>query len=365
MPSRSTTSNPIVEADALIAEGQPKRAVEILQRALATGRGGLMTRLALGRAHLAAGNIETALGELRAASELGSGVADAALALGQALMAAGHLPAAVAEFERAARLDPDFTAARHALGLAWLEAGEPDRAIEILSTLSATPFAADAAENIALARAMKAADRSPPGYVRHLFDQFSSDYDTRMLGMLDYRAHLILRELAGLVLAERSGLDILDLGCGTGLAGSEFAAMALRLDGIDLSPRMVEQARARGVYDRLIVADLETVLAEQGRSYDLILAADTLVYVGNLGTVFRGACRRLKPGGFLLATFERKDDPGYELGPKRRYRHSEDYLREEAARSGLDTMGLLRCMPRTDAKRPVNGWVVALQRPRV
>jgi predicted TPR repeat methyltransferase len=149
------------------------------------------------------------------------------------------------------------------------------------------------------------------------------------------------------------------------LAGSEFAAMARRLDGIDLSPRMVEQARARGVYDRLLVADLETVLAEEGQSYDLILAADTLVYIGNLGAVFRGACRRLKPGGFLLATFEKMDDPGYELGPKRRYRHSEDYLRGEAVRAGLDTMGLLRCMPRTDARRPVNGWAVALQRPRV
>jgi predicted TPR repeat methyltransferase len=364
MPSRSTTSNPITEADALIAEGQPKRALEILQQALAAGRGGLMTRLALGRAHLAAGNIESALSELRAASELGSSVADAALALGQALMAAGHLPAAVAEFERAARLDPDFAAARHALGLAWLEAGEPDRAIEFLSTLAATPFTADAAEKITLARAMKTAHRSPPGYIRHLFDQFSSDYDMRMLDALDYRAHLILRELADLVLVERSGLDILDLGCGTGLAGAEFVQVARHLDGVDLSPRMVERARARGVYRHLMVADLEQALAEAGPSYDLILAADTLVYIGDLGPVFRGACRRLKAGGFLLATFEKKDEPGYGLGQKRRYRHSEDYLREEAARSGLDTMGLLRCIPRTDARCPVNGLAAALQRPR-
>ena len=56
--------------------------------------------------------------------------------------------------------------------------------------------------------------------------------------------------------------------------------------------------------------------------------------------------------------------PGYELGPKRRYRHSEDYLRQEAARSGLDIMGLLHCTPRTDANKPVEGWAAALQRPR-
>jgi predicted TPR repeat methyltransferase len=361
----SRKPDPIAEADALTAAGEPHRAVEILQRALASGRGGLMTRLALGRAHLAAGNTDAALYELRTASGLGPGIADAALALGQALIAAGHLPAAVAEFERALRLDPKFAAARHALGLAWLEAGEPDRAIEILLTLSESTFAADAAEKLALARAMKVENRSPPGYVRHLFDQFSSDYDARMLGALDYRGHVILRELADLVLADRSRLDILDLGCGTGLAGAEFAPMARRLDGIDLSPRMIELARGRGIYTHLSVADLETALAHKGAFYDLIVAADTLVYVGDLAPAFRGASQRLKPGGFLLATFERKDDPGYELGPKRRYRHSEHYLRHEAAQSALDIMGLLQCAPRTDAKMPVEGWAAALQRPRV
>jgi predicted TPR repeat methyltransferase len=215
--------DPVAEADMFIAAGKPQRAVEILQRALALGRGGLMTRLALGRAHLAAGSIDSALSELRIASDLGPGIADAALALGQALMAAGHLPAAVAEFERALRLDPAFDGARYALGSAWLEAGEPDRAIEILSPLAQGAFATDAREKLSLARAMKESNRSPPGYVRHLFDQFSSDYDARMLGALDYRGHLILRELADLVLMEPKGLDILDLGCGTGLTGAEFA----------------------------------------------------------------------------------------------------------------------------------------------
>jgi len=361
----SEPSNPIAQAEALIASGQPQHAVEILQRSLASGRGGLMTRLALGRAHLAADNIDAALNELRAASALAPGIADAALALGQALMAAGHLPAAVAEFERAARLDPEFAAARHALGLAWLEAGEPDRAIEILSALSTTPFATEAAEKVAHARAMKQANRSAPGYVRHLFDQFSADYDSRMLGALNYRAHLILRELAGLVLVDNTPLDILDLGCGTGLTGTVFADLARRLDGVDLSPRMIERAKARDIYDDLTVADLETALARKGACYDLILAADTVVYVGDLTLTFRGAASRLKPLGFFLFTVEHcEDDSGYELGPKRRYRHSESYLRREAALSGLDIMGLLHCTPRFDAERPVGGLAAALQRPR-
>ena len=102
---------------------------------------------------------------------------------------------------------------------------------------------------------------------------------------------------------------------------------------------MIEQAGARGVYDRLAVADLDAVLAEEGVLYDLVLAADTLVYIGDLGPAFRGARRRLKPGGFLLFTVERGMEPGYALGPKRRYRHGEGYLRGEAEQSGLEIDG--------------------------
>ena len=286
------------------------------------------------------------------------------LALGQERMASGDIPAAIAEFEHALRLDPAFAAARHALGLAWLEAGEPDRAIEALSALAATPFAADAAANIAAANALKDTPRSPPGYVRHLFDQFSARYDDAMLRELTYRAHLILRDLADLLLVKRRALDILDLGCGTGLAGVSFAGIARRLDGVDLSPQMIERARARGIYRRLTVADMETALAEDGPSYDLILAADSLVYIGDLGPVFRGAHRRLKPGGLLLFTVERHMESGYALGPKRRYRHGEDYLRREASTSGLDCMALLQCTPREDGGNPVDGLALALQRPR-
>ena len=354
---------PLDEADALIAAGEPQRAIRLLERMLAAGRGGLMTRLALGRAHLAAGETDAALRELRATAELAPGLADAALALGEALLKAGHLPLAVAEFERATRLDPAFAAARYALGCTWLEAGEPDRAVEILSTLENGAFSVEAGQKIALAQTMKNARRAPPGYVRHLFDQFSADYESRMLGELQYRAHLILRELADLMIADRRELDILDLGCGTGLTGAAFADVARHLEGVDLSPRMIAHARARGIYHRLTVADLETTLAEDGPAFDLIVAADTLVYVGDLAPALRGARRRLKPLGLFLFTLERTEH-GSGLGPKRRYRHSEDYIRSEAEQSGMEPMALMRCSPRSEAHVPVDGLAVALQRDR-
>ena len=176
---------------------------------------------------------------------MGSGIADAAFALGEGLFAMGHLPTAIAEFQRALRLDPTLVAANYALGCAWLDAGEAERAAEIFSELAAaeSSFTPRAAQKLSEVEAMRRASRAAPGYIRHLFDQFSSDYERKMLGELSYRAHLVLRGLADLVGVTAQGLDILDLGCGTGLAGEAFRDLARRLDGVDLSPLMIERAR--------------------------------------------------------------------------------------------------------------------------
>ena len=70
---------------------------------------------------------------------------------------------------------------------------------------------------------------------------------------------------------------------------------------------------------------------------------------------------RLKPGGFFVFTVEKQTGEGYELGPKRRYRHSEAYLRQESARANLEVMGVVDCTPRHEGKVPVEGLAVALQ----
>ena len=358
-------ADPLLRAEALIAQGKPREACALLKSNLESGRGGLLSRIALGRALLAAGENAESLETLRTAGALAPAVAEPALALGEALLANGHLPTAIAEFERALRLEPGLTRARFALGAAWLEAGEAKRAIEILAPLkNDSSFVEQIHDKLVQAETMLAADRSPEGYVRHLFDQFSASYDARMLTHLRYRAHNILRQLAELVVdTTRGSFEILDLGCGTGLAGEVFKDIAARLVGIDLSPRMIEEARRRGVYDELIVGDLLTILEDKMRAYDLILAADTLVYLGDFGPVLEKAGRRLCPAGVFLFTTEKKSGSSYELGPKRRYRHSEAYIREQAGRAGLEIVGLVDCVPRIEAGTPVAGLAAALQRP--
>ncbi|HSS13617.1 MAG TPA: tetratricopeptide repeat protein, partial [Rhizomicrobium sp.] len=225
-----TEEDPIEIAEALIASGRSEEAARGLQARLAAGRGGLLARLTLIKALLAAGDNQAALAQAREAASLNPDAAVAVLALGEALLAADALPAAIAELQRTLRLDPGLVRARELIASAWLKAGEADKALENLRALENPPPGM-----IAACEAIKTASRSDPGYVRHLFDQFSADYDQRMIGQLSYAAPQILFDLAGMVMPDRKDLSLLDLGCGTGLAGMVFKPLAARLDGVDLS----------------------------------------------------------------------------------------------------------------------------------
>jgi predicted TPR repeat methyltransferase len=321
--------------------------------------GSLMARLLFTRALIASGDIATALETARDTTLFYRGVAQAAFSLGEALLAAELLPPAIAEFQRALRIDPLLDDARVKLAEAWLDGGEPDKALEALDVLQDHPARAALAER---ANAMRLQQRADAGYVRHLFDQFSASYDERMRGQLAYAAPEILRGMADFLGLQFSRHEILDLGCGTGLAGLAFKDIAARLDGIDLSPAMLEKARARQIYDDLKVTDLETALAAMPGRYDLLICADTLIYFGDLDPVFAGARVALKEAGTFLFTVEKKDGAGFELGPKRRWRHSESYLRDLARTHGYEVAGLLAASPRTEAGKPVEGFAVAIRK---
>ena len=227
----------------------------------------------------------------------------------------------------------------------------------------------------------------PPAFVRTLFDQYAERYDFELTQTLAYRAPEALRDLWVRVVtlrhaarrasarrvhshvmpvgvrshdAPRGGLDVLDLGCGTGLSGQAFRAFASTLVGVDLSPRMVEKARARGIYDRVVVGDMTAVLGETPASFDLVLAVDALGYVGDLVPVFRAVHGALHPGGRFAATVEENAGEDFALGPARRFRHSAAYVRRTAEAAGFELLALERTELRRDRGRPVAGLAFVL-----
>lgn len=354
--------DPIAESAELIAAGRADDVVARCEALIAAGRGGALIRLALGRALLALAKPSEAIAALREAASLAPSSPDIAVAMGDALAAAGALPTAIAEYQRALRLDPTTVDAHLQLASLWLEAGEPAKAEAELD--AAESNGADAATLEARREAIaehKSLKRASSGYVRHLFDQFAADYDERMRARLGYSAPETLRDLCALLLGPpRKSLDILDLGCGTGLSGVAFASYAKRLAGVDLSPGMLAKAQSLSLYDTLLVGDIEA-LPETIGTFDLVVAADVLVYVGDLSKVFAQARRHLKRDGLYAFTTEKAEDGDFALGPKRRYRHSEAYLRREAEVHGFDIASLIECVTRHDAGIPVPSLAAVLR----
>jgi predicted TPR repeat methyltransferase len=359
--ARSLPDDPVSVAETLIAEDRAAEASALLAACVDANRGGLLLRITLQKALAAMGDTAAALAAARETAQLNPDAAPAALALGEALRMAGYLPAAIAEYQRALRLDPDLDGARIGLGSAWLDAGEAQKALDGWRDLRTEDWPS-LTEKMADAEAALKQPRSDPRYVRHLFDQFAPDYDARMITHLRYRAPAILREF-GEMLGLGAGVPhaILDLGCGTGLMGAALRDWASRLDGIDLSPSMVQKARERDIYDELTVADIMDWLAACERRYALVVAADTVVYLGELSALFAGVARVLSPGGHFLFTVETTTGDGFELGPKRRWRHSESYLRLVARSAELELAGFLACELRREAGVPVEGLAVALR----
>lgn len=205
-------------------------------------------------------------------------------------------------------------------------------------------------------------ERMADAHVAALFDVYAPSFDDSLRGFLAYRAPECLIDAVRSVLGARRELDVLDLGCGTGLAGPLLRPFARRLEGIDLSTGMLDKARERGVYDALRAGEITAELAASTASHDLIVAVDVLVYFGALEPLFQNVARRLAPGGLFAFTAEKGTEPGYRLQPTARYVHHLDYLRGCARAAGLKPVLEREDTLRKQAGQPVTGHVLVLSR---
>ena len=302
------------------------------------------------------GGVE-AEGHFRAVLDLWPDDAEALIGLAELLAGRGDFPAAVELAQRLLRRDPDFLAAHRLLAQAWETLFDRGRAgTHWRRCLEIDPD--DGAARAGLARLAETPKALPADYVRCLFDQFSEDYDDRMRRRLRYRGPERVKEaLEATGGLPPAGLDILDLGCGTGLMGEVLRPYARRLDGIDLSPGMIDKARERGFYDSLRVAEMLEALAAESGIRDLVVAADALVYLGDLKEVFRAAAPALKASGRFAGTVEESTGPDVDLQPSRRFRHSRGHIAACAATAGLDLAFLESASYREENKVPVPSLV--------
>jgi predicted TPR repeat methyltransferase len=276
------------------------------------------------------GDLAAAADLLLQATDLAPGFASAWFTLGDIRAQLGEREQAIAAFRKAKDADPDD---RHGASLRLMLLGADE-----LSTM-------------------------PPAYVRALFDQYAPKFEKALVDDLSYRGPELLFTA---VLAVRAAVRkpaffqrAIDLGCGTGLAAQAFAKEVDAFTGIDLSPRMIERARATGLYADLEVAEMVQGLGSRpDASADLILAADAVVYLSDLEPLLREVARVLAPGGLLAFTAETHGGDGVIIGEGLRYAHGAAYVRSSIAAAALTLSRLDDLSARNEDNTPVPGLVV-------
>lgn len=279
--------------------------------------------------------LDAAAASYRRAIALHPGYIEAHNNLGSVLQMQGSNAEALACFRRAVELEPDFAQPYLNLGRLSASLGDHSNAAAAFQRAIARGIDVDSFRHLSSALAGETTATAPDEYSRNLFDKFAGEFDRRLVDELAYRIPEILSARIK-ALEPRRDLRVLDLGCGTGLCGLHMAGSCAALTGVDLSPAMLAKARARNLYDTLVEQNIADWLAQAtAGAFDVVLAADVFIYVGDLAAIFPAVARVLADGGLFAFSIEQTTQGDFALQPSGRYAQSLGYIRRLCAATGL------------------------------
>jgi len=342
--------------------GRSAEALSLWQMAVEINPGFAEAYNNIGNALITAGSIEQGLEYCRRAVDLNPKFARALSNMGNAYTLLRKFKEAKACYRKAISLDKGYANAHANLGEVLRQQGFLDKAL--VSYRKALQL--DPQHNLAqfglAACTGTAVSAAPSKYVQNLFNGYADKFDDHLQKGLKYA---IPRQIAGMISARVKNLQfgrVLDLGCGTGLVGEALKGCALQLVGVDLSEKMLERAAAKDIYHELHHADIANFLRSQEQPYELVVAADVFVYIGNLFDIFQEV-RRLSSDDALFAfSVESARSGDYQILPSGRFAHTDEYLIELCDRTNFSIDMMVESVIRVENGKPVQGKVVLLHR---
>ncbi len=272
----------------------------------------------------------------------------------------GRMPEAFSHFADALALKPADNRIRRLMAVAYASAGRMADGLKTCREwVALAPDDAMAQHFLAAFGGAEVPQRASDAYVEQEFDGFARTFDAQ-LAALGYRApQWVLEAVAHVAGEPRRQWNILDVGCGTGLCGPLLRPYASAMAGVDLSAKMLDLARPRAVYDRLVKAELVAFLEQRDDVYDLVVSADTLCYFGRLDEAFAGVISVLRTGGYWVFTVEAHPEAqAFKLQAHGRYSHSRDYIESALLSAGFRQITLREVELRFESGKPVAGWLI-------
>ena len=340
---------------ALRRAGRMEAACAQLQQALRLAPEAPQPLYYLGVVQQERGHLEEARRLFAKATDADSGLVEAWLRLGESDRRLGRYDEAARSYRRAVALAPGRLAAHVGLARSSFSARYLDEAL--LAYRQVLRLDPNHGEALHLSAALAGDDTAaaPAGYVAAVFDACAEEFDQLLVTELGYRtpeALLALLEAAG---SPRRYRRALDLGAGTGLCGALLRPLCDELIGVDLSRGMLAVAESKGCYDALELADIVSYMESTELSFDLFVAADTLVYLGSLEPCFAAAALRSLPEARLALSLEDGHGDGPRLGVSGRYTHDPSYVERVADAHGWTPLARQRLTLRREGDQPVGG----------
>lgn len=316
------------------------------------------------------GDLEQAIENFEAAIRIQPQLFAACVNLGATLIKCRRAERAVEVCRAAQAMKPEIADTHLALGLALELAGEMEEATQCLQeAIQRNPKSEEWRYHFAASSGQSSPPIAPASYIVSLFDAYAARFDSHLLGSLHYRTpeHILN---AVIQVAPGRRFDIADLGCGTGLCGELFSAYGNHLAGVDLSPEMIRAADERKIYHELLVSDIATFLKARHSSFDLILASDVFIYVGDLSETFLLTAAALRSDGLFAFSVEAAEalpngenpTDDFLLTSTRRYVHTLTYIRRLMAQFGFSERYVQLATLRIQAGVDVQGWIVVCRK---
>ncbi|TLP40783.1 methyltransferase domain-containing protein [Arcobacter arenosus] len=265
--------------------------------------------------------------------------------------------------EKVTKICPDFYDALYSIAQCYRKMKNENKMTEFLNkTIEKIPEHPGANHLLASLNKETNSDYSSE-YARDLFDRYADYFEEHLVNSLKYKVPNIIKEkLKPLNLSNNS--KVLDLGCGTGLMGKTIVDIFPNLVGVDISSKMINETRKKEIYNKLYTNDINDFLFKNLDYFDLIIAADVFIYLGELENIFTCVKKSLNKNGYFIFTTEilnNVNKENYQLAKTGRFSHSIKYIESLIKKSEFELINKEEIILREENKIGQKGIVFTLK----
>ena len=357
---------------ALQERGELEQAIQSYRRALAINPDVVDPHINMGNVLKEQGKLEQAISCYQQAIQVNPNHADAYNNLGNIYQGLNKTQQAINCYQQSTQVNPNHADAYNNLGNVYQGLNKTQQAINCYQQvinlcdqmLTSKPYDQKIynrrQSTLHLLNGLKGVTtkKAPKEYVQNLFNSYVMKFDHHLTVVLDYKVPEILRKLLQTKLGSNFIFDkVIDLGCGTGLSGQAFRPICRQLVGIDLSPKMIKKAQEKGVYDKIENVDINEYLENRTEKYNMFIATDLLIYVGELEKLFSNISKVAESKAIFLFSTESVQHTDYVLTNQGRFAHSENYIHRLAKLNKFNVIS----KENTTIRKGVDGQLFILQ----